>query len=334
MYVKAEQLSAAVGKKLAPVYLLSGDEPLQLGEAADDIRRAARVAGFAEREVLSMQEGGSWHALQQAAESMSIFADNKIIDLRLPTAKPGTEGGKVLTAYCQHPPEHVLLLITTGKLEAATKKSQWLQAIDAVGVIVQVWPLQDSELESWLQRRAGKRGMQLDTDALKLLKSRVEGNLLAAAQDIEKLYIQHGAVTITQAMIEAEVADSARYDVFKLVDAALSGNLVRTLRILNGLQADNIPAPVVLWALSRELRALFSLKKQFSKLDARDKRHALLQKALQRLKADDLLYMLELCAYADLQVKGQRAGDAWESLFRICAQLIKPEQRQTFAVWY
>lgn len=333
MRLKLDQLGAALQKTLAPVYLISGDEPLQVGEAADDIRRAAKQAGYATREVIAIDSGSEWYQLTAEAESLSIFSEKKLIDLRLPSAKPGTDGSKVLTAYCRHLPEDTVLLITAGKLESAAQKAQWFQALDNAGVIVQVWPLQGPELLHWLQRRAERKGMRFEADAVKSLAARIEGNLLAAAQEIEKLFILHGQSRVGKAMVEDDVADSARFDVFKLIDTLLQGKLNRAVKILNGLKAEGIAAPVVLWAVSRETRALFNIKAElkqgghqdavFKKYQIWDKRKQAVQEALHRLKTEDLQAILQLSATADRQIKGQASGDGWESLFEICLLFVK-----------
>lgn len=334
MRLKLDELESALSKGLKPVYLLSGEEPLQLGEAADQIRQAARREGYSVREVISIETGNEWPQLAAEAESLSIFADKKLIDLRWPSAKPGQDGSKALAAYCQRLPEDTLLLISTGKLDAAAQKSQWFQALDATGVFVQVWPLQGKELLDWLQRRGQRKGMQLDADAFKSLAVRIEGNLLAAVQELEKLYILHGATRISKTMIEDDVADSARFDVFKLMDALLAGKLNRAIKILQGLKAEGVAAPVVLWALSREVRVLLNIKTElsrgghqealFKKYQIWDKRKQLVHDALQRLKPRQLENLLLTSAKADQQIKGQLAGDGWESLFGICVQLCKP----------
>ena len=334
MRLKPEQLESALQKSLAPIYLISGDEPLQLGEAADAIRQATRRAGFTVREVISVETGNEWPQLAAEADSLSIFADKKLIDLRLPSGKPGQDGARALQAYCQRPPDDTVLLISAGKFESASLKSQWLQAIDHAGVVVQVWPLLGSELTAWLQRRAERKGMRLDNDATKSLAARIEGNLLAAAQEVEKLFILHGSTRISKAMIEDDVADSARFDVFKLMDALLAGKLNRAIKILNGLKAEGIAPPVVLWAISRELRTLFNLQfelKQgaqqettFKKFQIWDKRKQTIQDSLQRLGLRQLQQLLSLSADTDKHIKGQLAGDAWESLFKLCTAFCKP----------
>ena len=335
MRLKADQLEAALSHQLAPVYFITGDEPLQLGEAADAVRAAARHAGFAVREVITIESGHEWPQLSAEADALSIFADKKLIDLRLPSGKPGQEGSKTLQAYCQNLPDDTLLLMTAGKLESSALKSQWLQSLDEKGVIVQVWPLQGPELLAWLQRRAERKGMHLSNDACKSLAARIEGNLLAAAQEIEKLFILHGGTRIEKAMIEDEVADSARFDVFKLSDALLAGKLNRSIKILQGLEAEATAAPIVLWSLSREIRTLYTLKselKQHAHQDAVlkkfqiwDKRKPLVLDALRRLDDTHLQNFLSQCADIDRQIKGQASGDAWESLFRLCVAFCHPE---------
>lgn len=335
MRFKPEQLQAGLQKSLQPVYFISGDEPLQLGEAADWVRAAARQAGYTVREVISIDQGHEWPQLAIEADSLSIFAEKKLIDLRVPSAKPGSDGSKALMAYCQNLPADTVLLITAGKIDAASQKTKWFQAIDKVGVVVQVWPLQGQDLLQWLQRRATTKAMRLDVDASKALAARIEGNLLAAAQEIEKLFVLHGQANITRAMIESAVADSARFDVFKLTDACLAGKLNRAVKILNGLKAEGIASAVVLWALSREARVLIAIKSElqqgahqdtvFKQHHIWEQRKQAMHEALQRLSLQHIQSLLLASAKADQQIKGQLAGDGWESLFEICLQFCKPQ---------
>jgi DNA polymerase-3 subunit delta len=327
MRLKADQLYGALQKSLAPVYLISGDEPLQLAEAADSIRHSVRQNGYTSREVIAIENGGEWHQLTAEAGALSIFSDKKLIDLRLPSSKLG-EGGKVLLEYGKNPPEDTILLITMAKLEAAALKSQWFQTLDNIGVMVQIWPLQGTDLQNWLKRRAENKGMKMEVDALKSLLSRIEGNLLAAAQEVEKLYILYGQTVITKAMVDDDVADNSRFDVFKLVDALLLGKINRAIKILNGLKVDGIAEPVVLWAISREARNLFHIRSEhkFGKHSGAvlknsyvpDKQKQAQQQALSRLKDHDLQSIILLCNETDRQIKGQATGDSWESLFTLC----------------
>ena len=325
---KSEQLSAALQKGLMPVYFITGDEPLQLGEMADAVRKAARTVGFENREIISAETGFEWNQLAFSADSLSIFADKKIIDLRLPTGTPGTDGAKALIAYCERLPEDTLLLITAGKVASGALKSRWLEALDKIGVVIQVWPLEGQDLIRWLQQRMQLRGLSAETDGLRLLASRIEGNLLAAAQEIEKLYVLYGTRHLSHKQIFDVVADSSRYDVFKLMDSVLSAGVNRIFKILSGLRAEGIAAPVVLWALTREARSLIKIKLALAGGQSRDlvfknnqiwdKRKQLVSNALNRLSDSDLTGILVLSAKADRQIKGQQSGDAWETLRAIC----------------
>ena len=328
MRIKPEQLSAVLQKGLMPVYFITGDEPLQLGEMADAVRQAAKKAGFESREIISAETGFEWNQLAFSADSLSIFADKKIIDLRLPSGTPGTEGAKALIAYCDRLPDDTLLLITAGKVASGAFKTRWLEALEKKGVVIQVWPLEGQDLIRWLQQRMLQRGLNAETDGLRILASRIEGNLLAAAQEIEKLYVLYGTGNLSNQQIFDVVADSSRYDVFKLMDSVLSSNVNRIFKVLSGLRAEGIAAPIVLWALTREARVLIKIKLALSQGQNRevvfknnqiwDKRKQLVSNALNRLSADDLNSILVLSAKADRQIKGQQQGDAWETLLAIC----------------
>ncbi len=327
MRLKPEQVNAAL-KQLAPVYFVTGDEPLQQGEVADAIRLAAKKSGYSTREVLSVETGFEWGDLALAADSMSLFADKKIIDLRLPSGKPGIEGAKALIDYCQRLPEDNLLLITAPKVTGATLKTKWCQAIDQSGVIVQVWPPDGTTLIQWLQRRAQKRGLLVAEDGVKVLASRIEGNLLAASQEIEKLYILYGSDSISKQAVEQAVADSSRFDVFKLSDCMLSGRMGRAVKILNGLKAEGIALPVIVWALSKEIRMLINIKTAISQGQNKeqvlknnrlwDKRKQLVSNAIARIDTQVLQQALLLCSKADRQIKGREQGDCWETLLSLC----------------
>jgi DNA polymerase III subunit delta len=329
MRLKPAELASALAKGLAPLYLLTGSEPLQLGEAADAIRLAARQSGFDTREILSVDAHFSWRSLLEEAATMSIFSDKKIIDLRIPDGKLGSEGAKALLQYCELKPEDTLLLMSAGKLAAEATKSRWYLAVEQWGVVVQVKELDGTDLLQWLQQRAHRRGMHMDAQAIKFLASRIEGNLLAAAQEIEKLYVLFGTQPIGLADLQEVVADHARYDVFKLVDSLLAGKVKRSAKILNGLRDEGIAAPVVLWALAREARILWNIRDQVQQRVARDMifknlriwdadKKASLSKLIPRLDSRVLGEMLRLSAQADAQIKGQRSGNPWETMLQIC----------------
>lgn len=328
MRLKPEQLTSSLQKNLGAVYLLSGDEPLQILELADSIRQAAKHAGFLQREIFSTDTGFEWSEITTAASSLSIFGDKKVLDVRVPNASFGNEGAKTLIAYCDRLPSDTVLLITSGKLNSASMKTRWFEAVDKVGITIQVRQLEGEELNQWLQNRLQQRGLYADREGLTLLATRVEGNLLAAAQEIEKLYVLYGAAQLSSAQIFDAVADSSRYDVFKLVDAILAANVNRIFKVLAGLRAEGVAPPVVLWALMREARSLCKIKIAiadgqnkdvvFRNNQIWDKRVALVDKAIKRLSRNQLFDILTLSAKADRQAKGQESGDAWETILNVC----------------
>ena len=333
MQLKPEQLDGHLRKQLAPVYFISGDEPLRVMEAADAVRAAAREQGYSEREVLSVEAGFDWGRLDAAAGSMSLFAERRLVDLRLPGGKPGDAGGKALRAWAGQPPEDTLLLVTAGKLEPAARKSKWLQALDRAGVVVLVWPLDAQQFPAWVKRRMQQRGLEPTGDAVALLAGRVEGNLLACVQEIDKLYLLRGAGPVTGEDIAEAVADSARYDVFSLVDAALAGDGVRTVRMFQGLRGEGTPSAVVLWALAKEVRQLAAMARLVAAGQAVPKvlaqyrvwqnRKAVVGRALQRLarRDGDAARLLRRCALVDRVIKGQAAGNEWDELLQLLLQL-------------
>jgi DNA polymerase-3 subunit delta len=335
MRIKPEQLSAALQKGLKPVYFIAGDEPLQLGEMADAVRKTAKKTGFESREIISAETGFEWNQLAFTADSLSIFADKKIIDLRLPSGTPGIEGSKALIAYCERLPEDTLLLITAGKIASSALKTRWFEALDKVGIVIQVWPLEGQDLIRWLQQRMRQRGLHAEVEGLRLLASRVEGNLLAAAQEIEKLYVLYGTGNLSNQQIFEVVADSSRYDVFKLMDSVLSASINRIFKVLSGLRSEGIATPIVLWALTRDARLLIKIKLALSQGQNKevvfknnqiwDKRKQLVSNALNRLSDSDLNNILVLSAKADRQIKGQQQGDAWETLLAICLMFASTE---------
>ncbi len=331
MWIKAEQLKASLNKGLQPIYFLSGDEPLQLGEAADLVRQAARKQGYLSREVLTVEGQFSWLEFSMAANSLSIFAEKKIIDLRIPNSKVGAEGSKALVQYCQDIPADTLLLITVGKIDKSAKKSKWVTNLESQGIALQIWPLEGAALLAWLQQRLMNRGLRVDKQGLALIAARVEGNLLAAAQEVEKLYSLYGECELSFTQLNDVVMDCSRYDVFNLVDAALSGRVPRVMKILTGLEAEGIAAPIVLWGLAREARNLMHIKRAlaagensrtvFMKYQVWDKRQKLVEHVLKKLSNHDLMAILVMAAKTDRQIKGLEKGSSWQSLLEMSVAL-------------
>lgn len=304
---------------------------MQCQEAADAIRSAARQQGFDERQVFSADANFDWGTLLQAGASMSLFAEKRLLELRLPSGKPGDKGAAAFIEYCSRPAEDTLLLISLPKLDGSAQKTKWGKAlIDGEQTqFIQIWPVDASQLPQWIRQRLSQAGLSASQDAVELIAARVEGNLLAAAQEIEKLKLMAEGGQITVETVQAAVADSARFDVFGLVDAILNGEAAHALRMLEGLRGEGVEPPVILWALSRELRALANMSLQYSQgtpLDkvfsqARppvwDKRKPLMSKALQRYSAPRWAQLLLDAQRIDAQIKGQAAGSPWSSLSRL-----------------
>ncbi|MET0067276.1 MAG: DNA polymerase III subunit delta [Candidatus Thiodiazotropha sp.] len=327
MKLRNDQLGGHLKSALAPVYLLSGDEPLQMMEAADEIRRAAREQGYLEREVLDAGSGFDWSALAQAAESLSLFGDRRVLELRLNSPKVGADGSKALVGYCERPAEDTVLLVILPKLERAQTSSKWLQAIDRAGVFLQIWPIEGGRLAPWIEQRLRKAGLVPEPGVVEMLSDRVEGNLLAASQEIEKLLLLQGPGVITQAQLAQSVADSARFDVFGLLDTLLTGNAAKGLRMLSALKAEGVAAPVVLWGLSREIRALAEMAREveqgqspaqvMNRFRVWEKRKPLIQKALKSATSQRWQRLLIRCADTDLAIKGLSSADPWLGLRNI-----------------
>ncbi|NIB40132.1 DNA polymerase III subunit delta [Pseudomaricurvus alkylphenolicus] len=330
--LRADQLDSALRKQLAPVYLVSGDEPLLVQEACDTIREAARRAGFTERERHHVEAGFDWEELLTSANSLSLFADKKILELRIDNGKPGDKGGKALLSYCEQPSEDNLLLIVTPKLDGSAQRSKWFKAVEKTGAFVQIWPIAAPQLPRWIDQRMQQAGLRADRDAIDMLAARVEGNLLAATQEIEKLkLLANDDGLVSTETVAGAVADSARYDVFNLIDKALHGDARSAIKTLQGLRGEGTDATVVLWALAREIRTLSQMAhalQQGNSMDRAaksagvwDKRKPLVNNALRRLKQPQLQMLLRKANGVDKAIKGLRNADAWDELMDLTLNL-------------
>lgn len=324
MRQRPDQLATHLRKTLAPIYLVFGEEPLQAQEAADAIRAAARERGYSERECLTVETGFDWDTLRQRAASLSLFAGRRLLDLRLGHAKPGDAGAKALSEYAARPAEDTVLLITAGKLDWSTQKTRWFAALDGAGVTVPSAPLELRQLPVWIEKRLQARGLNPTPEVVTLLCDRVEGNLLAAAQEIEKLVLAVSGQQLTTETVLATVGDSSRYSIYDLVDAALIGQPERVARIHNGLRGEGVEPVLINWVLHQEIRILTALafaRSQRQPLDAVfaahkvwDKRKLPLNQALQRLTLADCRQLLRMCAWIDQAIKGAETGSPWDAL--------------------
>lgn len=322
--LRPEQLAEALKQGLAPIYVVSGDEPLLIQEACDQIRAAARNVGFAERELFHVDASFDWTQLLSACNSLSLFADKKILEIRMPTGKPGDKGSKVLQEIAQAPSEDNLVLVVTGKLDRNVQKSKWMKALEGAGTHVQVWPIGPAQLPRWIGQRLKAAGLRTDSDAIDLLASRVEGNLLAAAQEIEKLKLLSSDQFVSAEFMASVVAESARYDVFGLVDKALHGDARSAVKSLQGLRVEGTEPITLLWALARDIRALVQISQSMGQGLAFEraaqsagvwsKRQPLIQSALRRFKPGQLQQLLRKANGVDKAIKGMRRADPWDEL--------------------
>ena len=323
MRIKPDLLESDLNRTLRAVYLLSGDEPLQLIEAADVIRRIAHEKGYTEREVFHVDKSFDWEVLLQAANSMSLFSEKKILDLRFSSVKLGDAGRKALSEYCERISPDNIMLLSMPKLDKRSQGLKWFKTLDQIGAIVQVWPVEGNQLIHWIVRRMQSRGLTVARDVAGLLAEKVEGNLLAAAQEIEKLSLNSPA-TISAADILEAAGDDAKYDVFKLIDAVLAGKYKRVTKILRGLELDGTAPSVVLWAFTREIRAMVAISHDvrqgiplntvFSKHRVWDNRAALVKSGLVRHKASQWLDLLNRAIKVDQMIKGLHDGNVWDEL--------------------
>lgn len=327
MRVKPEQLKAHLTRALAPVYLVCGDEPLQREESCDAIRAHARGKDYSEREILDVGANFDWDSLWRTTHTASLFAARRVVELRMPTGKPGNDGGEALTTYAARPAPDVILLIICPKLDAQAQSTKWFKSLEQAGVIVQIWPVEARAMPGWIEQRLRARGMLPTVAAVKILAERIEGNLLAAVQDVEKLYLLHGAAPIDIAEVNEAVMDNARFDIYDLADAALAGDALRAARIVHGLRGEGAEPVLVLWALSREIRSLVSMAYEGKKgmgLDAVlskhrvwEKRKPIIKHALQRHKPSHWQRLLSWCARIDRVIKGAAQGNVWDELLQL-----------------
>lgn len=321
MKLRAEALAGALGKDLLPVYAVCADQPLLLDETTAQLREAINRGGATERQGVLADARFDWRGWLAGFDSLSLFASRRLVELRLPTGKPGVEGAKVLEAWCERPPEEVYLLLLMPRPDRATQQTKWFTALERAGASVQVSEPSAEQLPAWIGARLARKQLQADRDTLAYLAARVEGNLLAAHQEIEKLALILPPGPLSLDAARAAVVDVARYDVNDLSEALLKGDAVRYCRIIDGLQAEGETPPLAIWLLAQELRTLYRLTAGLARgqpLAALmkqqrvwDSRQALVGKALKQFSAARLASALRLVSRADRAAKGLLREDAW-----------------------
>jgi DNA polymerase-3 subunit delta len=324
MKLRADQLSGALAKALSPVYAICGDEPLLTDEAAALVREAARKSGVDERQSFQVETGFNWGNWVAGFDSLSLFSSRRLVELRLPTGKPGVEGGKTLEAWCNQPPSDTTLMVLLPRADRAMQQSKWYGALEKAGVTVHITPPTPEQLPAWIGGRLGRHGLKADRETLAFLASRVEGNLLAAHQEIEKLALLLPPGELDLESARNAVTDVARYDAGDLPEAFLKGDAVRYCRIIDGLEAEGETPILALWLLSQELRTLYRLAAGLQAGEPLpalmrenrvwDSRQPLVARALKQFKIADLGLALRLAGRVDRVSKGLLRENAWAML--------------------
>lgn len=336
MELKPEQLVAQLDSgPLRPAYLIAGPETLRVLEAADALRVAARAQGYTEREVYEIEGNREpdWAAMEASFNAPSLFASRRLIELRLPTGKPGKEGAKVIEAFCAAPPGDVTLLVTGGEW-SRQHGGKWSEAIGKLGQVAIAWQVKPHELADWIERRLRSRGVRADRDAVQVLVERIDGNLLAAAQEVDKLALLSDGTPLDAARMQDLVADAARFDVFRLLDAALNGHAAQVSRMLAGLRAEGEAVPAVLGMVVKELQ----LTAQLARVQARggnlanefkaqrvwDSKQPTYRRALQRHPEANWDRFIAAVGRVDRMAKGREAGEPWVALERVLVAIAEP----------
>lgn len=325
-----EQLAASLGQggALAPAYLVAGAETLRVLEGADAVRAAARSQGYGGREVFEPEgRDVDWDGLEASLRAPGLFSARRLVEVRLPTGKPGKQGAEVISGYCAAPPPDTCLLVTGGDWSRKQHGGKWSDAIAAVGAVAIGWPVKPRELEGWLEARLRRRGVRAERDAVRLLVERVEGNLLAAAQEVDKLALLAGDGVLDAARMQSLVADAARFDVFRLIEGALNGQGAQAVRMLAGLRAEGEAVPALMGMVVMELQRMAVLARvkarggnlgaEFKAQRIWDAREAAYRRALERHPPGRWERFVAAAGEVDRVAKGRGDGDAWRLLERL-----------------
>jgi DNA polymerase-3 subunit delta len=334
MKIKADQLPALLSKSLAPVYLVAGAEALLVQESRDLIIQAAQQQGFAERTVFDVTRNFDWDLLSGDAAELSLFSSRKIVDVRLPTGRPGRDGSQALQKMVQAADPDILLLLSCGKWDTSLRKSKWATVLARAGVLLEIWPVKPRQLPQWIRNRMVVAGLDPAPDAIAMLADLVEGNLLAAQQEIDKLVLLKPGGRVSADDVTCAVANSSRFDAFRLVECVLQGQLGESLRVATGLRRTNVAIQAVSGALYRELTLTDSVRSAvqsgenessvFGKLRIWPARQAPMRQAVRRLSEFDFGESFRALALIDRQSKGRAPGDPWQTLDRLLCFLCKP----------
>jgi DNA polymerase-3 subunit delta len=334
MQLRAEELERHLSRSLAALYVIHGDEPLQSLEAADAIRASARAQGYAEREVLAVERGFDWNQLMVSGANLSLFSSKKLVELRIPGGKPGTDGAAAIVEYCATPAPDMLTIVSLPKLDRRAQDTAWFKALTQRGVLINTFQIERAQLPQWIAARLARQKQKADRDTLQFLADSVEGNLLAAHQEIQKLGLLFAPGELAFDAVRGAVLNVARYDAFKLNEAMLAGDKARLGRMLDGLKSEGEAPPKILWVLAEEIRAVAKVQagmaagEDLQQLYRNNRvwggpRQQLVAEAARRLKAAALAQALRHAARIDRTVKGLARGDVWDELLQLCLRFAR-----------
>lgn len=333
MHIKPEQLSQQLKKNTAPLYTLFGDEPLLLGETADLIRNTARQQGYTDREIFTVEQGFNWSNLQFAVNSLSLFSNRRIMDIRIPSGKPGKEGSKAIEAYCQTLPPDTVTLVTLPKIDKQSQTTKWFKALDRAGIVVAIYPIERNYLPKWIEQRLARQHQTAHVDVLQFLADSVEGNLLAAHQEIQKLALLYPNGVLSFEQVKNAVLDVARYDVYKLSEAMIAADTARYSRILDELKGEGTAPPLILAILAEQIRLLVRIHigleagKPIAQLmkEARiwGNRQHIMMRAVKHTHLKSLKLAILHAAKIDRISKGVSKGDIWDELLQLGLRFTK-----------
>jgi DNA polymerase-3 subunit delta len=336
--IPARQLDRHLRDRLARAYLIAGDEPLLVDEAAEAVRAAARKHGFDSRELHVVDRAFRWAELAAGADNLSLFATRKIVELRMATPRPGDAGSRTIAELCENEdPDRLLLVVVGEKLDSSAARAAWAKSIEEHGIVVEIWPIERSELPRWVQERARAAGLKLTQPAAQLLAERVEGNLLAADQEIKRLALVAAGREVDEPEVLESVANHSRFDVFRLTDAVLAGDAERAFKVLWGLKGEGVTPVLVGWALSREIGLLARLQyaaahgenldSALQRLGVWRRRQALMKQAIARYRRHDFRTLVSQSAAVDGMIKGVTEAKPWEALTGLLIALLQPVAR-------
>ncbi len=331
MKINPNQLQAQLQQGLSPVYLVAGDDPLLVQEARDKIVQHAQNLGYSERQSFQAGTDFNWDTLLAEISSQSLFSSKTIIELRIPSGKPGKIGSAAIETFLDNIPRDKMLLIIAPKLDATQQKTKWLKAIEKKGVYLPIWPIEKSNLPGWIKQRLQREGLRASPEGVGILADQTQGNLLACDQEITKLRLLYGEKQLSPEEINEAIGDHARFDLYQLIDQALLGDSESSVRILSQLQESGIEPILILWSITREIRQLIQLNSLMTRGETFDNacnklfvwktRQPLYQKALRRLTQPALTQALQQASEIDLKIKGLQPGNVWLALNELTLSL-------------